>query len=769
MLICGNGITSCLPSPFKNPLDRPAVGFTVWTLKSDSPNLLPLLKQYFGFTSFRPLQEEIIRDSLAGKDVFALLPTGGGKSLCFQLPALTRNGLTVVVSPLIALMKDQVDALQASGVAATFLNSSLAAGEGRERLRGLHNGEYRLLYVAPERLMLTGFLSDLKKWNVQLIAIDEAHCISEWGHDFRPEYRQISDLRKIFPDVPFMALTATATGRVREDIVNHLKLREPKIYVASFNRPNLTYRVLAKNKPFDQLFEFLRARPKESGIVYCLSRKATESVAERLNENGIKAKPYHAGLTPKERSEHQELFLRDNIRVVCATIAFGMGINKPNVRFVVHYDLPKNIEGYYQETGRAGRDGLPGECVLLFSPGDAVKQTTFIDEKPNPQERQIAREQLQQMVHYAECANCRRSELLAYFGEEYGRAVLPHGQADPQVSPTEEGCGGCDNCLSPRATFDGTLAAQKFLSCVFRIREKGGFGVGLNHVVEVLTGADTEKIRKWDHAGLSTYGIGKEYNRSEWAAIGRELVRLGLLRQTTEKFSTLELTNAGAAILKSRAKVTLTKPVTAPETTTHHVGEITCDEVLFERLRELRKRLADERDVPAYIVFSDVALRQMARNYPENERDFARISGVGEKKLREFGDVFLREIALHLATNPRQIFAEDSFVVPIAQRSQLGDTARETLRRFRAGASPAEIAASRQLVIGTIYGHLATAIETGEAIELTQLISSEAQEEIAAAFKRTGWGNIVGARELLAEKYDYGLLRIFRAAANVKR
>ena len=725
----------------------------MFALKSNTPELLPLLKQYFGFTSFRPLQEEIIRDSLAGRDTFALLPTGGGKSLCFQLPALTRDGLTVVVSPLIALMKDQVDALQAAGVPATFLNSSLATEESRKRLRGLHNGEFRLLYVAPERLMLSGFLADLQKWNVQLVAVDEAHCISEWGHDFRPEYRQLAQLRELFPKVPFMALTATATGRVREDIVTHLKLREPKCYVASFNRPNLTYRVIAKNKPFDQLFEFLRARPKESGIVYCLSRKATESVAERLNENGIKAKPYHAGLTPKERGEHQELFLRDNIRVVCATIAFGMGINKPNVRFVVHYDLPKNIEGYYQETGRAGRDGLPGECVLLFSAGDAVKQTTFIDEKPNPQEREIARKQLQQMVHYAECAACRRTELLAYFGEEF----------------SADDCGACDNCLSPRATFDGTLAAQKFLSCVYRIREKNGFGVGLNHVVEVLTGADTEKIRKWEHAQLSTYGIGKEHNRPEWAAIGRELVRLGFLRQTAEKFSTLELTNAGAAILKQRAKVTLTKPVTAPEKSVSHVGEIACDEVLFGRLRELRKRIADERDVPAYIIFSDVSLRQMARNYPASESEFARISGVGEKKLREFGDIFLGEIAAHLQTNPRQIFADDSFVVPLPQRSSLGDTARETLRRFRAGDAPAQIASARGLVAGTIYGHLATAIEAGEKIDLAQLLDAEAQAEIAAAFKRTGWGNIVGARELLGKKYDYGLLRIFRATANARR
>jgi ATP-dependent DNA helicase RecQ len=738
-------------------------------VKSAAPELLPLLKQYFGFTSFRPLQEEIIRDSLAGKDTFALLPTGGGKSLCFQLPALARDGLTVVVSPLIALMKDQVDALQASGIAATFLNSSLNADESRKRLRGLHNGEFRLLYVAPERLMLSGFLADLQRWNVKLIAIDEAHCISEWGHDFRPEYRQISGLRKHFPNVPFMALTATATGRVREDIVNHLQLREPKCYVASFNRPNLTYRVIPKNKPYDQLLNFLRARPKDSGIVYCQSRKSAENVAANLSEDGVRAKPYHAGLTPKERSEHQELFLRDDVRVICATIAFGMGINKPNVRFVVHYDLPKNIEGYYQETGRAGRDGLPSECVLLFSAGDVVKQTQFIDEKPNFNEQKIAREQLQQMVHYAECASCRRVELLAYFGEEFsGTGILPvssSAETHRQDACATINCGACDNCLSPRETFDGTLAAQKFLSCVYRIREKNGFGVGLNHVVEVLTGADTEKIRKWNHPQLSTFGIGKEHSRPEWAAIGRELIRLGFLRQTAEKFSVLEITNEGRAALKERKKITLTKPAVAPETKTHHVGEITCDEVLFERLRELRKKLADERDVPAYIIFSDVALRQMARHYPESEADFARISGVGEKKLHEFGEVFLNEIALHLATNPRQIFADDSFTAPQpVRKTSLNDTTRETLRRFRAGESVEQIAAARGFAASTIYGHLATAIEAGEKIDVNELLDAEAREQIAAAFKKFGFGNIGGARESLGNKFDYGLFRIYRAA-----
>jgi ATP-dependent DNA helicase RecQ len=722
-------------------------------VKSAAPQLLPLLKQYFGFTSFRPLQEEIIRDSLAGKDVFALLPTGGGKSLCYQLPALARDGLTVVVSPLIALMKDQVDALQASGIPATFLNSSLAADESRKRLRGLHHGEYRLLYAAPERLMLSGFLEDLQRWNVRLIAVDEAHCISEWGHDFRPEYRQISELRKLFPEVPFMALTATATDRVREDIVTHLKLREPKCYVASFNRPNLTYRVIPKNKPYDQLLHFLRARPKESGIVYCQSRKSAERVAANLTEDGVKARPYHAGLTPKERSEHQELFLRDDVRVICATIAFGMGINKPNVRFVVHYDLPKNIEGYYQETGRAGRDGLPSECVLLFSAGDVVKQTGFIDEKPDPQEQKIAREQLQQMVHYAECASCRRTELLAYFGEEF----------------SADDCGACDNCLSPRATFDGTLAAQKFLSCVYRIREKNGFGVGLNHVVEVLTGADTEKIRKWDHTQLSTYGIGKEHSRPEWAAIGRELVRLGFVRQTTDKFSVLELTNAGGAALKERRKITLTKPAVVPETKVHHVGEISCDEVLFDRLRQLRKQLADERDVPAYIVFSDVALRQMARNYPQTESDFARISGVGEKKLREFGEIFLGDIAAYLQTNARQIFADDSFTAPAApppSRGSLGDSARETLRRFRAGQGVGQIARERDVTTGTIYGHLAEGIERGEPVDLQTIFTVAELTEVAAAFNRCGFGALGPVFETLGGKIDYGRLRIFRAAKN---
>ena len=713
---------------------------------SESPNLLRTLKQYFGFDSFRPLQEQIIRDALANRDTFALLPTGGGKSLCFQLPALVRPGLTVVVSPLIALMKDQVDALQSSGVAATFLNSSLAAGESRERLYGLHTDKFRLLYVAPERLMLSGFLSDLQRWNVNLIAVDEAHCISEWGHDFRPEYRQLAQLRDKFPNVPFMALTATATDRVRGDIVKHLKLREPGCYVASFNRPNLTYRIIPKASPYEQTLEFVRARPRESGIVYCQSRKSAESVAARLNEDGVKARPYHAGMESKDRAENQELFLRDEVNVICATIAFGMGINKPNVRFVIHYDLPKNVEGYYQETGRAGRDGLPSECVLLFSAGDVVKQRKFIDEKPEPEKR-IALEQLQQMVHYAESSECRRASLLEYFSEQF----------------PGDNCGACDNCLSPRETYDGTLLAQKFLSCVYRIRERSSFGVGLNHVVEVLTGADTEKVRKFGHQQLSTYGIGKEVGRAEWAAIGRELIRLGLASQDADKFNVLALTPEGRATLTQRKPVRLTKAMKVPERRAHAVGEIACDEALFEVLRALRKKLADERGVPPYIVFSDVSLRQMARLYPVSTGEFARISGVGQVKLRDFGAAFMNEIVDFLATHPKQIFADESFLAPPPSRARLNDTTRETVRNFLSGDSVEQIAQRRQLSVSTIYGHLAAAVDAGEKIDLNQLLTPAEQETVRTAFARAGFNNLTGVHESLGGKFDYGLLRVCRA------
>jgi ATP-dependent DNA helicase RecQ len=605
-------------------------------------SLLAALKQHFGFDSFRPRQEEIVSHALAGRDVFGLLPTGGGKSLCFQLPAVMEDGLTIVVSPLIALMKDQVDALTVAGIPATFLNSSLGAAESKSRLRALYAGHPKLLYMAPERLMLPGFLDRADEWKVRRIVVDEAHCISEWGHDFRPEYRQIGGLRERFPGIPIMALTATATERVRQDIIEHLHLEDPAIVIGSFNRENLSYRVVPKEKPYRQILDFLRAHPGESGIVYCSSRKATESLAERLVEDKFRARPYHAGLTAEQRSDNQEAFLRDEAQVICATIAFGMGINKPNVRFVIHHDLPKNPEGYYQETGRAGRDGLPAECLLLFSPADVAKQISFMEEKTDPHERQLAGEQLRQMVHFSENSGCRRRWLLEYFGEQY-----------------EGGnCGGCDNCVSPRDTFDGTLLAQKFLSCVYRIRQKSGFGFGLNHVVEVLVGADSDGIRKWGHEQISAYGIGKDVRRPDWQAYGRELIRLGLLEQQPGKFVTIDLSADGLEALRSRRPITLTRP--APVKTgkgaresrdNRHrdASELPCDAVLLDRLKKLRRALADERNVPAYIVFSDVTLRAIAARLPVTLEQFGAIPGVGERKLADFGATFIEEVSRHLA------------------------------------------------------------------------------------------------------------------------
>ena len=591
------------------------------------------LKKYFGHDEFRPLQGEIIDDALAGRDVFTLLPTGAGKSLCFQVPALLRDGVTIVVSPLIALMKDQVDALRTCGIAATFLNSTLVSQEARERLRGLHRNQFRLLYLAPERLMMENFLESALNWNIAQIAIDEAHCISEWGHDFRPEYRELKKLRTQFPDVPIMALTATATKRVRDDIIKQLKLREPRCYIASFNRPNLTYRVLPKSSAYQQVLDFIRARPNESGIVYCASRKSTDGLAEKLTRDGIKALPYHAGMESKERTRNQEAFLRADARVITATIAFGMGINKPNVRYVIHHDLPKNIEGYYQETGRAGRDGLPSECVLLFSVGDVIKQRRFIEEKSETEQR-IAYEQLRTMIAYAETRECRRAMLLRYFGEDYSKGS----------------CNGCDNCLEPRETFDGTIAAQKFLSCVHRVETKDGFGFGLNHIVEVLRGGANEAIQKRGHDRLSTFGIGKDLPREEWQRIGRELLRLGLIEAAPGRFATLRVTEAGMTALRQRTPIRLTKAFAAPtkKVRVRRAGEIECDEELFERLRALRRQIADERDVPAYIIFSDATLREMAGARPQTTQEFAQISGVGQQKLKEFAEPFLAEIREYL-------------------------------------------------------------------------------------------------------------------------
>ena len=493
-----------------------------------------------------------------------------------------RDGLTIVVSPLIALMKDQVDQLEAAGVEATFLNSSLQGAESHRRQSGLLNGRYKLLYLAPERLMLPDFLPRLREWNVQAIAVDEAHCISEWGHDFRPEYRQLHEVRASLGQVPIIALTATATPRVRDDIVRQLHLQDPEVFVASFNRHNLSYRVIPKAKPEKQVWEFASARPEDSGIIYCLSRKGAEQYAATLKQEGLSAVPYHAGLEPEQRAANQEAFLRDEARIVCATIAFGMGINKPNVRYVIHADLPKNIEGYYQETGRAGRDGLPADCILLYSRGDTAKLAGFIDDTPDERIREIARQQLNQMADYAESEACRRASLMTYFGEDW----------------QDENCGSCDNCLDPREKYDATLDSQKLLSCILRIQQKTNFNVGLNHVVDVLSGANTEKIRRWGHDQLTTYGIGKDQPKTAWQSLGRQLMRLGYIEQAKD-MPTVSVSAEGLAALKMRKSISLARPLTdlkdQPTKGNVKAGDIPCDLDLFETLRKLRKTLADER------------------------------------------------------------------------------------------------------------------------------------------------------------------------------
>lgn len=597
-----------------------------------------VLKSVWGYDAFRPLQLEIIESTLAGRDTVAILPTGAGKSLCYQLPALVRDGLTVVVSPLIALMKDQVDQLEAAGVAATFLNSTLDAGEFRDRLGALDRGEVKLLFVAPERAVVGEFLPRLARWRTTLLAIDEAHCISEWGHDFRPEYRRLAEVRAALGGVTTLALTATATPRVRGDIATQLGLADPAVFLGSFNRPNLTYRVLAKDRAPAQVAAFVAARKGEAGIVYCQSRRGTESMAEALVAKGVRALPYHAGLDASTRAANQDAFLRDEIEVVCATVAFGMGINKPNVRFVVHADLSKNVESYYQETGRAGRDGLPSECLLLYSRGDVAKYIGFLDEIDDPDARRTARTQLERMTAYAETASCRRADLLAYFGERW-----PDAGDDGRPR-----CDACDNCLEPRATYDATVESQKFLSCVLRIRQKSGFAVGLAHVAEVLVGANTEKIRRWGHDELTTYAIGKDRPRAEWLALGRQLVQAGHLDLASGTMPVVEVTERGLDALRSRAPIELVQPVAPPKpdrAKARPAGAIACDESLFERLRALRKSIADARGVPPYVVFSDATLRAMAAAMPSTRESFLAVQGIGEKKYADFGEAFAAEIA----------------------------------------------------------------------------------------------------------------------------
>ncbi len=609
-------------------------------------DIFQALEKYFGYSSFIAPQEEIIKDVLEGRDVFALLPTGGGKSLCYQLPALVLDGLVLVVSPLIALMKDQVDVLREKGIAAAYINSTLPPYDIQKIRSSLLNNDIKILYVAPERLVLSEFLSFLTRLNISLIAIDEAHCISEWGHDFRPAYRQLRVLKDIFQKVPLMALTATAVPEVQEDIIALLKLNDPAIYKASFNRKNLVYHVRPKANAYSQLLQYLDDHRGESGIVYCFSQKSTESLANKLQKAGLRALPYHAGMDPVRRAETQEGFIKNDIDIVVATIAFGMGIDKPDIRFVIHYDLPKNMETYSQETGRAGRDGLQSDCILFFGYGDTRKIEYLIGQGSDEEQKGISYAKLQDMVNFCDSHECRRKALLEYFGEAY----------------EEANCGSCDNCCqTPRERFDGAEVARKILTCVSQAHEK----FGANHIVDILRGSKGRKVLQNGHDSLKAYGSGREYPVSQWLSFVRELTKLGYLQIEGDAYPVLKLTEKSYDLLFGSEAIMLTKPLqemamakTSQDSIEGHSdgsyndrsdGRLDCslDKDLFESLRALRRQVASDEGIPPYMVFHDSSLKEMAAKLPRNRAEFRSIEGVGDKKLEKYSDIFLKEIDAH--------------------------------------------------------------------------------------------------------------------------
>lgn len=604
------------------------------TAELEAPSVSPaqrILREVFGFETFRPLQADIIDSVIRGEDNFVLMPTGGGKSLCYQVPALVREGTAIVVSPLISLMQDQVQALQANGVAAEFYNSSLDGARARAVLAQLHNGELDLLYVAPERLVTENFLARLEDIDIALFAVDEAHCVSQWGHDFRPEYVQLGQIRQHFPDVPMIALTATADKQTRHDIVRQLRLKNPASRLASFDRPNIRYTVVDKHKPFNQLCAFLESHRNQAGVIYCATRKQVDDLSTQLKKLGLSVAAYHAGLKPEVRERAQAAFQRDDVQLVVATVAFGMGIDKPNVRYVVHYDIPKNIESYYQETGRAGRDGLASEALLLYGLGDIAKVRSLIETSQNPEQKRIEIHKLNAMVAFAEGCSCRRKVLLNYFGEQL-----------------EEDCGNCDVCLNPPERYDATVDAQKALSCVYRVGQR----FGLIHVIDVLRGAKNQRVLQYGHDQLSTYGIGKELNQQHWVSLFRQLIHLGYLEQDIANFSVLKLCDSARPLLRGEESLQLAKPriSTRVEKKSKRRVRIQKDNLdydndLFERLRKLRKSIADAENVPPFIVFSDASLAEMASQRPRNAEQFLAVNGVGERKLEIYGEAFLAEIS----------------------------------------------------------------------------------------------------------------------------
>ncbi|MGR3311100.1 MAG: DNA helicase RecQ [Candidatus Brocadiales bacterium] len=702
-----------------------------------------ILQKYFGYTSFYPLQEEIINEVLGQRDVFVLMPTGGGKSLCYQLPALHFDGLTIVISPLIALMKDQVDGLLANGVPATFINSSLNYNEIDARRRGLSNNEIKILYIAPERLFMPGFLQFLQGLKISLLAIDESHCISEWGHDFRPEYRQLKLLKEMFPKAPIMALTATATPVVQKDIVTQLKLSDCKVFRASFNRGNLYYQIKPKNNPYHQILQYLEGRKNDSGIIYCQSRKTVESLAANLQAAKYRALPYHAGLSAEVRTENQERFIREDVEIVVATIAFGMGIDKSNVRYVIHYDLPKSIEGYYQETGRAGRDGLKSDCILFFSYADRIKIEYFINQKEDEKEKQVAYEQLRELVNYCESNVCRRRILLAYFGERFD----------------EPNCSGCDTCLEPKERFDGTIIAQKILSCVYRVGER----FGIKYVIDVLLGSRNQRVLQFQHDRIKTFGVGKEYSRAQWQMFIRELIRLGYLIQDGDEYPVLKLNEKSKDVLLRNEKVSLVKPEEESAPIKSDKMDEVYDRTLFEHLRTLRKTLADKEAVPPYVIFHDTSLKEMSVYYPQKFSDFRMISGIGERKLKRYGEVFLKEIINYCRQHniaPKQIphKRQEPHI-----KQMKSSTVQETLALYKQGLTINEIAQKRGLTLSTTVSHIERLILDGEDISVDSIVDREKQQRIQQAFKESGTEFLNPVKEKLGNGYSYEEIKLVRA------
>jgi ATP-dependent DNA helicase RecQ len=672
-----------------------------------------ILKETFGYDTFRPLQQEVIENILARRDTLAVMPTGGGKSLCYQIPSMLFAGLTVVVSPLIALMKDQVEQLRAYGVPSLFLNSTLSPQEYQENMEYIRNGEVKLLYVAPETLLTQRILSLLDSIQVDCITIDEAHCISEWGHDFRPEYRQIIEMRKRFPNAVCLALTATATSRVRQDIRTTLKFATTNEFVASFNRENLYIEVAQKRDPYAQALDMLERYKDQSGIIYCFSRKQVDKLAAYLASKKYSVRPYHAGLEDSDRRKNQEAFIRDDAQIIVATIAFGMGINKPNVRFVIHFDLPKSIEGYYQEIGRAGRDGLPAHCLLLYSYADVAKLNYFIDQKEGSEKR-VAMQHLDAIVKYAEDERiCRRKPLLNYFGETYAA----------------DNCSNCDNCTSaPTPLTDITIYAQKFLSCVKRADEK--FGAG--HIADILLGSKNEKVLRWEHDKLSTYGIGTELTKKQWMHIARQLLTMGYMKQEGE-FHTLSLTVKALEALKKRETIFGVVQEAERIRTKGKKEEVEYNSALFALLRQKRKEMADDAGVPPYVIFSDKTLVEMAAYYPQSNKSLLNISGVGQVKLRQYGEAFLEIIKAYcekhgLKENRKEAVREESdsnrrYMI-VAEVYNSGETVQSLMERYHVTA-------------GTILDHLSRYLAAGNRLRddsNLQALTSATPEQRQATF-----------------------------------